>query len=137
MAHGRHRTYGALAMRYALLSLALLLAACGTEEAPDSTGTLRIEAQPEPNPPRTGQNALVLHVHDADGQPVAGASLSVEAFMPSMSHGSTQASQITDNGDGSYRAEPLTFQMPGLWQVDVHATAAGEEGSAVFTWDVD
>ena len=124
-------------MRHPLLALALLLAACGTEEAPASSGTLHIEARPDPDPPRVGQNALELHVTDADGNPVAGAAVTVDTFMPSMGHGSTEQPQIADEGGGTYRASPLTFHMVGTWQVTVHAAAGGEEGEARFTWEVD
>lgn len=124
-------------MRHALLPLALLLAACGAGEAPETSGTLRIDALAEPDPPHVGPNALVVQVRDRDGSPVTGAALTVEAFMPGMGHGSTETTHVTETGGGAYHAEPVTYHMAGTWQVTVEATAAGEEGAAVFHFEVE
>ena len=125
-------------MKHTLLALAhaLPFSACGGLEAPESSGTLQIEAHTEPDPPHVGQNALVLHVRDADGNPVEGAAITVDTLMPSMGHGSTETPVITETGGGAYRAEPLTFQMTGSWQAIVQVVKGEEDGSRTFSWDV-
>jgi len=119
-----------------LLCLPLALAACGSEDDPSDAGTLAIEAHVEPDPPRVGTNTLHLTIHDADGAPVTGAAVSVEALMPAHGHGSTEKPVITEQGGGAYTAAPLTLQMPGRWEVTIRATAGGESGERVLRWDV-
>ncbi len=125
-------------MKHTLLALllALPLSACGGLEAPESSGSLKIDAHTVPEQPHIGQNTLVVFVFDADGTPVDGAALSVDAFMPSMGHGSTEVPVITEVGGGEYHADPLTFTMPGTWQVTVQAAAGDDDGKRVFTWEI-
>lgn len=118
-----------------ILSL-LFLPACGADPAADA-GDLAIEAQIEPDPPRVGDNLLVLVVRDADGAPVEGASIAVEPFMPAHGHGSTAEPVVTDVGGGTYRAAPVRITMPGEWTITVHAQAGDRHGERVLVRDVE
>jgi nitrogen fixation protein FixH len=122
-------------MKYLLLALPLLLAACGSD-ADDTAGSLHIEAQVDPAPPRIGRNALHLQVTDAAGDPVEGARVKVRPFMPIHGHGSTETPVVTDHGGGAYTAEPLTLQMPGAWEVTISAAKGGENGELIQRWSV-
>ncbi|NOD97613.1 hypothetical protein GS610_10370 [Ruegeria sp. HKCCD6228] len=41
----------------------------------------------------------------------------VDAIMPAHRHGLNYAPEITELGDGLYRADGLLFHMPGLWEI--------------------
>lgn len=126
-------------MKILILPLALLLAACGGDsDDPKQEGDLRIEVVSiEPDPPVVGQNTLVFSISDAEGEPVIGATVEVEPFMPHHNHGSTETPVVTDLGDGTYRADPVTFQMPGHWEVRIEAVFGDLIGSAAPTWMVE
>ena len=92
-----------------------------------------------PAPPADQSNVFVLKVLDASGQPVTGATITVDPTMPTMSHG-TSAVTVTPNPDGTYTLEPLYFFMGGLWQTAIHAVAptpAGAEPDAGSVEDLD
>src|SRR5690606_14419014 len=112
-------------MKYLLLALPLLLAGCGGDTN-DDAGSLRIEAQVDPAPPRIGRNALHIQVRDAAGDPVEGATVTVDPFMPIHGHGSTETPVVTEIGGGAYTADPLTLHMPGAWEVTISAEKDGE-----------
>lgn len=68
-----------------------------------------------------GQNTLEITVTSGSGAPVPGATVTVDPQMPMMGHGSTEEAEVTDNGDGTYTAFPVTFQMGGPWVVTITA----------------
>lgn len=113
------------------LLVLLPLAACGADDDTDH-GSLQITAHLEPDPPRVGPNALHIQVLDAAGDPVEGATLTVEPFMPAHGHGSSEDPVVTEQGGGHYRADPITFTMPGQWEVTIEARADGERGKLVL-----
>ncbi|WP_373044348.1 FixH family protein [Vulgatibacter sp.] len=125
-------------MKKLLLCLPLLLAACGAdsdEKTEPLTGALQIETHVDPDPPAVGQNTLHVQVSDAAGAPVSGAVVRVVPFMPAHNHGSSETPVVTDNGDGSYTATPVTLTMPGTWEVTITAKAGDADGRLVLTWD--
>ena len=69
----------------------------------------------------------VLHIETADGQPAAGALVTVDGDMPAHGHGMPTEPQVTaDLGDGDYLVEGMSFQMGGYWIVDVTVTYDGQ-----------
>ena len=69
----------------------------------------------------------VLHIETADGQPAAGALVTVDGDMPAHGHGMPTEPQVTaDLGDGDYLVEGMSFQMGGYWIVDVTVTYEGQ-----------
>ena len=63
-------------------------------------------------------HAWVVHVADADGQPVEGAELAVSGGMPAHDHGLPTAPRMTRNlGGGNYLVEGMRFHMGGDWEV--------------------
>ena len=89
-----------------------------------------------PDPPVVGKNTLTIQVTDAASLPVAGVTVTVDATMPAMGHGSNDVPVVTDKGGGTYEATPLTFQMAGSWQVTVKATNGDVAGEKVTTYAV-
>ncbi|MCC6749192.1 MAG: FixH family protein [Deltaproteobacteria bacterium] len=120
-----------------LLALPVLLAACGDATTTPTGGSLAVEATIEPDPPKVGQNVLRVTVKNAAAEPVPGANVKVDPQMPAHGHGSTETPTVTEEGSGRYLASPVTFQMPGRWEVRVVVTAgAGQTGSTVLSRDV-
>jgi hypothetical protein len=107
-------------MRRSLLFLLALLAATACNKAaPGHTttaGDLKVALALDPDPPTTGDNALLVTLEDASGKPVEGAQLSFEYDMPAMGampemKGGGETGSL---GNGRYRiAYPL--QMNGDW----------------------
>ncbi|HGG57145.1 MAG TPA: hypothetical protein ENK31_05060 [Nannocystis exedens] len=50
---------------------------------------------------------------------VVGAMPTVTPTMPEHSYGSQSVAEVTDDGDGQYRAMPVDLRMAGLWQVEM------------------
>ena len=119
-----------------ILGLALigLTGACSTDGDDDGNTTLTVTATIEPDPPITGQNTLHIRVVDSEGAGVAGATVSVDPQMPMMGHGSPETAVVTDLGAGDYDAFPVTFSMPGHWEVTIDAAAT--EDSVTSTGEV-
>ena len=87
-----------------------------------------------PAPPVRGNNAWTLRVLDMAGNPVQGATItSVNPTMPDHRHGTSIVATVTPNADGTITVSPLNLFMPGIWQVELQATA----GTATDTVDFD
>ncbi len=79
-------------------------------------------------------HAWVLHIEDADGNPVVGAHLEVSGGMPEHDHGLPTYPQVTaDLGDGDYRLDGMRFHMSGAWEIAISITAGGKTDSVVVT----
>jgi hypothetical protein len=88
--------------------------------------------QLEPDVPSLGDNRWQLTVRDADSQPVDDATLSVSLWMPEHAHGSLKATLIEALDDGQYRAEPLSFHMPGIWEVTLRIESDAASDQVTF-----
>lgn len=123
-----------------IAALCLLVAACN--RAPDSssapgesaataeTGGFAIAFTSDPNPPRSGDNALDVTVKQADGGPVTDADVSVVFYMPAMP--SMNMPEMRDTamlehvGEGRYRGTNHLV-MAGTWNVTITISRAGEK----------
>jgi hypothetical protein len=85
----------------------------------------------EPAPPDRVDNSWVISTTKADGEPVEGAELTLNAQMPDHGHGSPREPVVTELGDGEYRAEPIALFMPGYWTVEVSVRLGDEPGESV------
>ncbi len=118
--------------------------AASTAQGLDGTVTdgaeqaLAIAATFDPDPPVVGKNALLLQVSHPGGEPVVGAQITVDVEMPVHGHGSPDVPVVTEEGNGSYRAEPITFSMPGPWEITIDVTdpATGAVGHKVLSVDI-
>ena len=101
-----------------LLTLCLLLTACGGTE--ESLPDVAVELTVSPDPPLVGPATVVVTLHDADGQAIEGAEMQLEGTM-------THAGMVPvfadadETSPGQYEAE-LEFTMGGDWVVIVRAT---------------
>lgn len=69
-------------------------------------------------------HSWTLHIENADGSAVEGASIAIDGGMPQHGHGlPTQPQMTKELGNGDYLIEGMKFQMPGYWQVLFTITA--------------
>lgn len=153
--------------RLVAIPVALVLAACSDERQPTSTdetaakvtacstdtrkdvyepglskiaGALSvILVEATPAPPVKGTNALTLEVHDAAGQPVDGAAVTLTPWMPDHAHGSAVKPSVTALGAGRYVVDKVYLPMAGLWQlkVAVQPEGGGPLQEAMFQFCLD
>lgn len=115
----------------ALAPLLVSAAACSSD-SDDSTANpsgkeaergLEITAYFTPDPPVVGENTLHIRVEDLNGLPQTGAVVIVDPQMPAMGHGSSAEPVVTEDDEpGDYTASPVTFTMPGEWEVTIDVT---------------
>jgi hypothetical protein len=80
-----------------------------------------------------GDNRWHVRITDTTGEPVAGASVALTAFMPVHGHASPKVALSEDEGDGSYLLAPVALSMPGVWLVDVMVESDAADGRATFS----
>lgn len=108
-------------MRLGLIGL--WVAGCAPVEAPEGAidgelGAVRFEIAFDPEPPTAGLVVASVVLTDlATDDPIEGAAVTVEPYMPSMGHGSGEVI-VSEEGDGLYLAQ-WSFSMPGAWEVEV------------------
>ncbi len=109
-----------------------------TSEAVTTTaGGLEIEAALRPDPPRLADNALLLTVRRAGGEPVEDAEVAVEVVMPAMGAMAEMRNRadVEPEGDGRYRAT-FDVQMTGTWTIEVEVAAPAGVASPRYTFTV-
>lgn len=91
-----------------------------------------------PSPAAKGDNGWTVQIVDANGAVVDAATVTVKPFMPDHGHGSAIVPQVTPVGrDGKFAVTRLNLFMPGIWQITLHVSVAGNAAdSAVFTFCV-
>ncbi|MEM1007390.1 MAG: FixH family protein [Myxococcota bacterium] len=97
---------------------------------------LTIRSTMSPEQSVTGQNTMFLTLRSKDGTPFEDAKIQVIPDMPQHGHGSSEQSIVTPMGDGEYKVFPVTFQMPGAWQIRIQVNVQGKVQQEVFSVDV-
>jgi hypothetical protein len=138
-----------------LLLSALALAGCGSHDAPTpatgddgeectgdfdtfEAGMIKLarpgnitveltEASPAP-PVVRSDNIWWLELSDADGAAVSGAQLVASPYMPKHQHGSAEV-VVQEQSEGQYQLSPIELIMPGVWEIPLSITPAGDETS--------
>lgn len=91
--------------------------------------TVAIDLTTDPNPPHKGTNAYHVKLSGANGQPVAGAQVTVTFFMaamPAMGMGAMNVtSQLTEKSAGAYDGTGV-LESGGTWQVTITAKQNGQ-----------
>ena len=104
------------------LLAALILNACGPRG--EQTGALAVTVvSVSPEPATVGDAVITLEIHDADGNPVEGATIEVEGIM---THAGMKPVIVETEslGEGKYATQNFTFSMGGDWVLIVRATLA-------------
>ena len=104
---------------------ARVLGAARRESVASASGLLVVDVRWSPDPPAVGLAASELTVTDATGAPVAGLTLTVVPWMPAHGHGSSTMPDVSETAPGVYVATPISFYMPGQWELRTTISAAG------------
>jgi hypothetical protein len=93
----------------------------------------------DPNTPSLGDNSWDVAVRSSavdggnDGNaPVSDAQLSFSLWMPEHAHGSLKTAVVEPLGHGQYHVEPLSFHMPGIWEVTLHIESSVADDQLLF-----
>jgi hypothetical protein len=79
-------------------------------------------------------HAWILHIENADGEPVADAVIEATGGMPVHDHGLPTRPRVTDEiGDGNYRLEGIRFHMAGLWEITLVITDGDRTDTVVIS----
>jgi hypothetical protein len=83
-------------------------------------------------------HAWTLHVETAAGEPVDGASITVDGDMPAHGHGLPTQPRVTEAlGGGDYRVEGMKFSMGGAWVITFAIEAGALRDSVTFELELE
>lgn len=85
---------------------------------------------------REGESSFELRIETSSGLAVEGADVAVRAVMPSMGHEPTWDAAVEELEPGVYDVNELLLDMPGTWEVRVHAHTGALEDDVSFVVDV-
>jgi hypothetical protein len=88
-----------------------------------------------PGPPLVGINTWTLLVRDPVGG-LEGANLTVDAVMLEDEHQADSITSVSEEFGGEYRANPVEFDTPGVWAVEITIEHGGTADSLVFVFDI-
>jgi hypothetical protein len=131
-------------MRYSiilLLTVTLLAGCSGKSGAPGGSGTpvtssgdFSMKLSFEPAPPKQGSETFTVTLTDASGNPVKGATVTIDTTMPDMQM-SGPSLHLQDNDDGSYSGVAnLAYQTK--WVFTARAARQEKRGSAEFVENI-
>lgn len=88
-------------------------------------------------PVAKGPHTATFKLMDADQEPITGATIDVEPWMPSMNHGSTATPVVSEDGDGMYTITNIVFTMHGVWELRIDVSADDTDDRIVATYEID
>jgi hypothetical protein len=84
-------------------------------------------------PLRTGMLDFIVHLTDAQGQPISQAAVRIVGIMTAHRHGSTGNSMSQPGSTpGEYRISGAKYDMSGTWAVTVDTDVGGQFDRALF-----
>lgn len=84
-----------------------------------------------------GMNSITVEVLDAAKQPVDGADVKLDLWMPDHAHGTARVPVVTAEGGGKYKITEIWLPMAGLWRFTVTAKSNSADKSAEFNFCLD
>jgi len=116
-------------------TLCLLLASAQADESTwtSQRGLFVVSYQSELIPLQINKlHAWVLHIEDADGNPVTGAHIEASGGMPVHDHGLPTYPRVTEDlGGGNYRLDGMRFHMTGAWEITITIVDDGKTDTVV------
>jgi hypothetical protein len=106
---------------------------------PRTSGSGAYRATLDPvQPIRMGRmQTMRLQLSNGSGQPLDGATVTVDGGMPQHGHGLPTSPRVTRNaGGGVYEVEGMKFNMGGWWVVKFRIDSAAGTDSVVFNLDL-
>ena len=118
----------------ALLVLAIpLLAQTESAEFTSTRGLFTVSYESQLQPIAINRiHSWILHVSDADGNPVSGATMTVKGGMPQHNHGLATEPTIEATGNGDYLLQGLRFHMMGYWELELAIDAGSVSDTVVI-----
>lgn len=116
------------------LVLLLSLAACGTQDNPETAVNLDIQLRIEPESPSVGESLLYIEIKDAAGQAITDAQVLVVGNMSHEGMAAVEGS-ASSNENGVYSI-PFEWTMGGDWFLDVTVTLANNGGTVEKRFEV-
>lgn len=99
-----------------------------TRDSSDS-GAVIVEWRSEPSPiPLNEPFELEVRVLGPDGEPLEGAALTVDGWMPGHGHGMLRRPVSERRPDGSFRIAGMLFHMGGAWELRCQIGVREERG---------
>lgn len=118
----------------AVLLLALLLVACGRQNAPTTTpASIDMAVRAEPEPLAVGETTLIVTLRDASAAPIEGAVLKVHGDMDH--EGMTPVDREARAGAGGEYRVPFEWTMGGGWIVTITAQLPDSGGEFTKTFN--
>ena len=78
-------------------------------------------------------HSWIVHVDDANGTVVEGATIVVDGGMPQHNHGFPTEPQITEElGDGDYLLDGVKFSMVGWWELKLDISSGSDSDTVTF-----
>jgi hypothetical protein len=128
-----------------LLAVGLFLSCGGDPPAPEpitfsgepaaivtsTSGATRVGVRWSPAPPAVGVAAAELTLTDAAGAAVEGVTLSGLLWMPAHGHAASVQPEMTETAAGVFLATPLSFFMPGAWELRLTLAGSVDDTAAV------
>lgn len=100
-------------------------------------GLFQVIIGPERDPiPVNELHSWSLWVGTPDGEPIEGATITVDGDMPAHGHGLPTKPQVTVV-PGGYQIEGMKFQMPGRWELYVTISADGKTDKLTHAFDIE
>lgn len=129
----------------AVLAAAATAGACNSDTYPllsqmliSENGYYMAELTTDPlKPVVKGPQSASLYLMDDAQEPITGATIGVEPWMPSMNHGSTATPIVSEDGDGMYTITNIVFTMHGPWELRIDVSADGTDDRIVATYEID
>ena len=108
-----------------VLTSVLLVACGGTAEPADTTSPkpVNIVLSTNPNPAAVGDVEIMFTITDANGNPIEGAKVDVNAEHPAMA-GMGMSGQATEQGGGIYSIK-ANFSDSGDWKLTIYVRKDG------------
>jgi hypothetical protein len=124
------------------MGLAVLLSLVGCATDNGSNGSITTDAglydlllEPSADPWTAGEPISLDVTVEHKGEPVEGATLFVEPWMPDHGHGISDPPSVRELGNGTYQAS-WAFSMPGAWELTIDVQAEPGSDTAVVRYDV-
>ena len=89
----------------------------------------------DPSPPGLQLNTWTFQVLDAQNNPVTGATITLQPYMPDHGHGPSVVPVVTASGS-TYTVSNVDLFMPGVWQMTFGITNGGVKDQAVIEFCV-
>jgi hypothetical protein len=119
-----------------LLAGGLAVCEAGDYRARKSVDGLTFEIAINRNPPVLGKNEVRIDIRDPQGQPLSGAEVTVNYYMPPMPRMPPMNYTVTAAPDGAAYRAVMDLIMSGPWNIIVRANTAGKGVRATFPIDV-